>query len=233
MLLLRCAWIGLPLAWMVAFATLAHAVEPPRTISVSASGKIMATPDMATISAGVVTEAQTAAEALARNSVAMRKVIDGLRSAGIAARDIQTSRLDVQPRMDRPKSGRPSQILGYRVSNAVVVVVRELKALGGLVDRIVALGVNQLDGIQFGISGIELKMDEARRVAMRNAIRRATLYAQAGGASLGQVLTITEGVHRGGGGVYYRARRAAAMAAPVAPGELEVSVTVNVTWALR
>lgn len=232
MSLLPRVLIALPILCIAAVATAAaQAADKPRTISVSATGSVTAEPDLATIRAGVVSDAVTAAEALSENSTTMRKVLDGLRAAGIAARDIQTSQLDVQPRMDHPKDGRAPRVVGYRVSNIVVVIVRDLKALGGVVDKVVSLGANRLDGIQFDISGVELKLDEARRAAMRNATRRASLYAQAGGASLGQVLTISENVR--GGGVVYGSARTAAMAAPVAPGEMELSVTVNVTWSLK
>lgn len=232
MSLLPRALIALPILCLAAMATAAQAAEKPRTISVSATGSVTAEPDMATVRAGVVSDADTAAEALARNSGTMRKVLDGLRASGIAARDIQTTQLDIQPRMDHPKDGRAPRVIGYRVSNIVVVVVRDIKALGGIIDKVVTLGANRLDGIQFDISGVELKLDEARRVAMRNAMRRASLYAQAGGASLGQVLTISENVS-GGGPVHYGRARTAAMAAPVAPGEMELAVTVNVTWSLK
>lgn len=224
---------ALQLLCLAAVATSAQAAEMPRTISISAKGTVTAVPDMALIRAGVVTEAASAAEALRANSVSMRKVLDGLRGARVAEKDIQTSQLNVQPRYDRPKDGSAPHITGYQVTNQVVVVVRDLGSLGALVDKVVSLGANRFDGIQFEVSGFEKKKDEARREAMSNAIRMAKLYAEAGGTSLGPVLQITEGVRSPSGPVVYGRARAAAMEAPVAPGELELEVEVHVTWSLK
>lgn len=213
-------------------ATEAVAEDKPRTISVSASGSVAATPDRVRIRAGAVTEADTARAALDANSRTVRKVLDGLTAAGIDAKDLRTSRFDVQPVYSRPKAG-PPRIVSYRVINQLEVLVRSTDKLGSLIDRMVSLGANRIDSIRFEISDLELRKDEARRQAMRNAIRRATLYAQAGGASLGEVLRITERVNGPGPSHSTFRARVAASPAPVAPGQLDLTVVVNVTWALR
>lgn len=188
---------------------------------------------MALIRAGVVTEATSASDALQQNSAAMQKVLDGLKKAGVAEKDIQTSRFDVQPRYSQQKSSSARQIAGYQVVNQVTVVVRKLEGLGGLVDKLVSLGANRFDGIQFEVSGFEKKKDEARRDAMKNALRMAKLYAEASGASLGDVLQISEGSGPSGGPVVLGRARGAMAAAPVAPGEMELEVRVHVIWALK
>lgn len=207
--------------------------EPKRTISVSASGEVLAEPDRAAIQAGVMTESPTAKTALAGNSKKMAAIINGLKAAGVDAKDIQTSRFDVQPVYDNPKTGAPT-IRGYRVINQVHLTVRAISDLGELIDRIVSLGANQINSIRFEVSDMEVRKDQARREAMRNAIRRASLYAQAAGATLGDVLTINEQVS--GGPVSFETRgagRIAASAAPIAPGQMALEVSVHVTWALK
>lgn len=206
-----------------------------RTVSVSASGTVSAEPDMAHISTGVVTEAETAREALNRNTAAMKKVVEGLKSLGIAARDIQTSSFNVEPRyaQNRSASGGTPQINGYRVVNNVRIVARDLPRLGDILDQLVTLGANQMHGLSFAVSKAETLKDEARKEAMANARRRAKLFAEAEGAELGSVLAISEDVAhiapRGG----MMARTAMAEAVPIEAGSQTLEVRVSVTWALK
>jgi uncharacterized protein YggE len=209
----------------------ARAEENTRTISVTASGTVVAAPDRARIRAGAVSEAGSARAALDGNAQTIRKVFSGLSNAGIDPKDIQTSRFDVQPVYSRPKTGKP-QITGYRVINQLEVVVHDVAKLGRLIDRVVTLGANQIDSVRFEVSDLEQRKDDARRQAMRNAIRRATLYAQAGGAHLGDVLRINERVSGSGRNPTFQSR-IAATPAPIATGQLELTVSVDVTWALR
>ncbi len=203
-----------------------------RTVSVSATGIVAAAPDIATISTGVTTEAATAKEAIARNSALMAKVIDGLKAAGIAPRDIQTSSLHVDPRYTQAKDGRPASIAGYRVTNQVRLTVREIKRLGEVLDAAIALGANQVSGIGFDVANAETLKDEARKQAMANAKRRAELYAAAAGVQLGSVLRIAESVQD-----LMRpmstGRVAMAAAVPIEAGTRTLTVEVHVTYALR
>jgi uncharacterized protein len=206
-----------------------------RLVTVSATGSVVAVPDTAYITAGVLTEADTAREALSRNNSASARLIDGLKAAGIAAKDIQTSQLNVQPRYTQPKDGRPATVNGYAVSNQVRITVRDVKRLGEVLDQAVTLGANQVHGIAFEVSSAESLKDDARKAAMQNARRRAELYATAAGAQLGQVLRISEevvdaGRRFDGGGVKFRAATAAA---PVEPGSQTLEVEVHVTYALK
>ena len=136
----------------------------------------------------MIVEADTAKEALARNSTVMAKLIDGLKALGIAPEDIQTTSVNVEPRYVQAKDGRPATISGYRVVNQVRLTVREVKRLGEILDGAIALGANQVNGIGFDVSNAETLKDEARKQAMSNARRRAELYATAAGAQLGSVL---------------------------------------------
>jgi len=218
---------------LVTFASPLRAEERPmhRLITVSASGYADAEPDRATISAGVAAEAETAAAALSANTELMQKVIAGLKESGIDAKDIQTRNFNVEPRYTNPRDGTPT-IDGYRVSNQVTLVVRDLKALGGLLDKLVSLGANQVNGLAFEVSRAETLKDEARKEAVANARRRAELLAAAAGADLGEVVTITEEMSYGGPRpMAMRAARADAV--PIEAGTETLEARVTVTWALK
>jgi uncharacterized protein YggE len=226
--------IGLSVVAQCATAqTIDKAAGSERRMSVSASASITVEPDLALITTGVVTEADTAREALARNSATMRRLIDGLKGAGIAAKDIQTTSLNVEPRYDQPKDRRPAAIVGYRVMNQVRITARELSRLGDVLDQAVTLGANQMGGIQFGISTAETAKDEARRSAIANAQRRARLYAAAAGVALGEVISIAEDVQTLGPRPPPFARTMAAEAVPIEGGTLTLEASVVVVWALK
>ncbi len=202
-----------------------------RTVSVSATGSVAAEPDLATISTGVVSEAETAREALSRNTAAMAKVIEGLKALGIAAADIRTIAINVEPRYRSAKDQAPT-IIGYQVVNQVRITARDLKRLGEVLDQIVSLGVNQISGINFEVSKAEELKDEARKAAMANALRRAKLYASSAGAEIGQVLMISEDAPVAPPRAMARSSLAAADV-PIEPGSQRLEVKLHVTWALR
>lgn len=204
-----------------------------RTISVSATGSVVAKPDMARISSGVVSEAKTAREALTANTAAMQKLIAALKEAGIAPADLQTSSINVQPRYTHYKDGHAPRIDGYSVNNDLAVVVRDLKKLGDILDQLVTLGANQIGGLSFDVSTSEALRDEARKAAVGNARKRATLYAEAAGVQLGDVMSITEGtVHVVPRGPML-ARAASMQSVPVEEGSQKIEVEVSMTWTLR
>jgi uncharacterized protein YggE len=221
------------LTWMgTAVPTSAQEKRPERTVTVGASGTVSVEPDIAHISTGVLSEADTAREALQRNSAAMKKVIDGLKGAGVDPKDVQTSRFSIDPRYDQPKDGRSARITGYRVVNQVRITARHISKLGELLDLIVTLGANQAGGISFDVSNAETLKDEARRQAVANALRRAKLFAEAAGATVGEVLTIAEeAMHEPP--VFAGRAMAADASVPIERGSQSLTVRVQVTWALR
>ncbi|HUU25241.1 MAG TPA: SIMPL domain-containing protein [Methyloceanibacter sp.] len=234
-----CKFIFPALALVASFLSLpapdARADAPEkRTISLSATGAVKTTPDKVDISTGVTTEGQTAREALTKNTDAMTKVVDGLKSAGIEPKDIQTTNFSVSPVYEQRKQGQAAFITGYRVTNQVHIIVRDPKKLGDILDKVVSLGANEIGSISFGVSEPEALEDEARKQALRNAIADAKLYAETAGVELGPVLTITE---EDGGYVPRMERTAAPMAmakdVPIEAGTTTVQVRVRVTWELR
>ncbi|MBI3420193.1 MAG: SIMPL domain-containing protein [Proteobacteria bacterium] len=216
-------------------AVLAEGPVMERNISISASGQAMATPDLAYITAGLVTEDPTARGAVAANNLTMSKLITGMKTVGVAPADIQTTGFYMSPRYTQGGGERPPVMNGYSVTNQVRITVHDLKRLGEILDTAVALGANQMNGISFDVSNAENLRDAARRDAMNNAKRRAELYAAATGAQLGPVLQISEG--GSGGGLIPMAPMAlrveASKSVPVESGSQMLEVSVQVTYALH
>lgn len=230
---------GLAIVAMGALLSMAplHAEGVDRFVTVSGLGEVSAAPDMARVNVGVVTEDKTAAKAVAKNSTQMSGVFGLLRSLGIEDKDVQTSNFSVQPKYETYESNRQrkDRIVGYRVFNQVRVKVRDLDDLGKVLDRVLTEGeANQLNGISFHISNPEPLLDQARRNAMDDAKRKANLYADQGGVTLGQILSIQEfGSHRPQAPqVAYAMKERASADVPVARGEQSLSTSVSVTFAL-
>jgi uncharacterized protein YggE len=205
----------------------------PATVTVSGVGTVSAAPDMAEITSGVVTQAPTAAQALAANSQAMEQVLLSLAALGVAARDIQTTNISVSPQRRVVRGeGRPPEIVGYEVTNQVRVKVRDLGQLGRVLDQQVAQGANSVYGIRFGLADPEPMLDEARKRAMADARRRGELYAAAASLTIGRVVAVQEA-----GAAAPRPEMAARVmtvgAVPVAPGEQEIQASVSVTFSLE
>ena len=230
-------------AMILAATTAAKAGEaattPPRTISVSATGSVVVTPDEATINAGVTNEAETARGALSSNTKAMTKVVDGLKAAGIEAKDIQTSNFQLNPRYQNSgisKGGDTRAIVGYTATNQARVKLRDVARTGEILDALVSLGANQMNGISFDVSNAEKLRDDARKAAMANARRRAELYATAAGVSLGPVVTISESAefataNFGNHALFASAAKGAPV--PVEAGSQRLDATVYVTSELK
>ena len=169
-----------------------QAVTERPALNLSAYGEVKAAPDMATINFGVVTEAATAAEAMRQNAARMNQVMDALRRAGIEARDVQTSGLNLSAQYDYVQN-EPPRLRGYQANNRVTVIINELDAVGTTADAVVAAGVNQIDGISFGLKDPTAAENRARQLAVRNLQAKAALYAQALGVELGGIRSLTEG----------------------------------------
>jgi uncharacterized protein YggE len=228
-LLLACAM--LPAAPAAAQAEAALAPGATR-LQVVATGEARRVPDIATIGAGVVTTAPTAAAALEQNSRQMASVLSALKRAGIADRDIQTSSVSLFPDY-RQDGTSPPQITGYRASNEVSVRFRDIAATGRILDVLVAQGANQINGPNLSIENNDAAMDEARTKALAAARARAELYARALGKRVARVLDVSEGSDVS----YPRPMmmtqslpRAAGV--PIAPGEQGLSATLTVVFEL-
>ena len=213
--------------------TPAFADDFPSAISVSGEATMSAAPDLAQIDAGVANDAKSAKEASDANNAAMSKVLAALKGAGIAEKDYQTSRLSLQPQYGQNKSTGASPVVGFRASNRVTVKIRDVTKVAGIIDTLVGAGANDIGNISFEVTQASKLLDDARVQAVADARRKAEIYAKATGVTLGAPLSVSEG---GAPVPLFKARMATApMAAPaaVAPGEETLSVTVNVSWAIK
>jgi len=228
------------LSFAIAFALLASApalaetpTDFPSAISVTGEANISVPPDVASVDAGVATDAKTAREASEANNVAMGKVMAALKSANIDAKDIQTSRLSLQPQYAPNRSG-PSPIVGYRASNRVTVRIHDVTKVANVIDTLVGAGANDIGNVNFGVSQASKLLDDAREKAVADARRKAEIYAKAAGVTLGAPLSISE---EGAPQPVFRGKMAMPMAAaaptPIAQGEETLSISVSVTWAIK
>ncbi len=231
-LLILC-WYSIPFST----TSLADTVNPlPAalpSITVTGKGEIHSQPDMARVNIGGITQEITAAEALNKNTEAVEKLMAALMEHKIADKDIQTSNFSVSPQYDYDRSNQAPRLTGYRVMNQVRVAVRRIEEVGALLDRVVTAGANQINQVTFEIDEAESLRDTARQMAIRDAQRKAALYAKEAQVRLGPVLKVVEA----GGTVPVQqfgiAMAQEARAVPIAPGELTIRQEVRVTFAIE
>ena len=212
---------------LVAALASAAIADTDRTITVTGEGIVQALPDQATISLGVTTTDETAVAALAANSAAVAEVIAELKAAGVGEGDLQTSNLSLNPNWSNYDSSSSGAISGYTASNLLSVRVRDLEALGSILDAAVSDGANTMNGIAFGLADPAPVMNAARAKAVADATARATVLITAAGGTLGPIVSITEGGVFAGPGPMFRE---AASAVPIESGEVGMTASVTVTF---
>ena len=227
---------GLVLLPAMAFA----ADAATATLSLSGDGVVSAAPDTAIVSLGVVQEAETADAALGANNTAMKKTLAALKDAGVADRDIATSSFTIDPVLVYPPqkadgTQEAPKITGYRVSNAVTVKLRDIAKAGGLLDKVIRVGANEVRGVSFTVDDQDSLMDAARVEAMKTLETRAELYAKTGGFTLKRVLSVSEGGRDTPPMPMMMVAKMApqADAVPFMAGEQDIRATVNMTWEIE
>jgi uncharacterized protein YggE len=219
----------------IAFGALPAAAQVPnldKVITVVGEGTASVAPDIAMIRGGVTTQGKTAREASEANSKDMQAVIAALKDAGVAERDIKTTRLSIYPQTDSSKSGK-ARIIGFQATNQVNVRLRDTTKIADALDQMIAAGANEISGISFSVADPSKALDQARKDAVADARRKAEIYAQAAGVRLGRAVQIQEG-----SAVVPFQRpmmmRADAQAAsvPVSPGEETLRVSVSISFEL-
>ncbi len=229
---------------LLAASAIAAAPVAAATVEIDANGPVIelsvfesvtTAPDMATIGAGVSTEAQTAVEALRQNSAEMKKVIDRIKSLGIDEKDIQTTGINLNARYDYNRQTQQQVFRGYQVSNRVSVKLREIEATGRVLDALVSAGATDLSGPSFSIEDDEGAKDEARKRGIVRAKERAESYAAMFGYDAIRVLSVSEAI-QGRGPMPQMAMRAEAAdaitltAAPVQPGQVSTGVSLTIKY---
>ena len=213
-----------------------EAPAPARTLNVNGLGQVNLTPDIAYIYIGVHTEGATASEAVEANKGQTSSLISSIKESGVDEKDIRTTNFSIWPSQQYGPDGTISGTV-YMVDNTVYITVRELDGLGDLLDSAISAGANTINSIQFDVADKAQALKDARTKAVADAQAQAQELAEAAGVSLGEIQTINfyensaypVDMGKGGGGVAYDA----ASAVPIQPGQLTVSVNVNLTYSIK
>jgi uncharacterized protein YggE len=225
---------ALPAAAEAQQASITQSIAGTR-LDVSATGDVTRVPDIAIISAGVVTRSATAAGALQQAATRMDRVVAALKRAGVEDRDIQTSNLNLNPEYTYVNN-QPPKLNGYTASNQLSIRFRDIANSGKILDALVAEGANQINGPSLTIDKPETALDEARARAVAAGRSRADLYARSLGLRVVRVVSVSES-----GGNYpspppmpmMMAERSQAADTKIVPGEQKLSVTLSMTFELQ
>jgi uncharacterized protein len=207
-----------------------------RWVEVRGEGSVNAAPDFARVTLGVTSTGKTAGEAMAANAKAANALVSLVKAEGVAPADIQTSEVSISPMFSQPSPGQQNAptITGYSVSNNVAVLVREIPRLGALLDKAVTAGANSIYGVGFGHNDPGAILDKARPLAVADAMRKAEIYAAAGGARIGRLMALTEEGGFQPPVAFSRAYAAGAPApTPIEAGEDRLTVTVTARFELK
>lgn len=206
-----------------------------RTLTVNGSGQANLTPDIAYISVGVHTEGPDAAKAVIENNDKSGNVAEALEDFGIEPEDIRTTNFSIYPQQQYDQDGKLTGVT-YMVDNSVFVTLRDLDQIGDVLDAVVAAGANNINSIQFDVEDKSEALAEAREDAVADAQSQADELAKAAGVGLGPVKnisTFSSGIPfpilggKGGAGV------AAEASVPISPGQMLLTVEVNMVYEIE
>ncbi len=244
----RARWLALGLAAGALVAAIASPAFAPRPIygldangnapehliSVTGTGRVVISPDVADLRVGVSATKPTVKAARDTAAASMTRVVAALKKLGIADADIQTTVLSLQPIYDYSTNSNPPRLTGYQLSNSVSVTVRNLDKVGDAIDDALAAGATSFDGVTFRVDDPAKAEAQARQAAMAQAKSKAETLAKGAGVSLGAVASISETSAPIPYPVYYAQAAGAALdksiPTPVEAGTNEVTVTVAVSY---
>jgi uncharacterized protein YggE len=206
-------------------------------IWVNGEGKVSVTPDLAVVQLGVEAQASTVADAQSQASTTMDAIIKALKAAGIADKDIKTQYFSISRVTRWDDKTQQEVVIGYRVSNTVTVKIRAIDKVGDIIDDVAAAGgdLTRINGITFTVEDPANAQKEAREKAMADAKAKAKQLADLGGVSLGKPTYINESSYFAPYPVAFAAGESArdmAVKTPISPGENEITVNVQVTFAI-
>ena len=214
-----------------------YIAQPQQTgIWVTGQGEVMATPDLAMVNLGIEVQADTVDRAQAQASEAMEKVMQALKDGGVAERDIQTQQYSIYPVRVWDEDKKEERIIGYRVTNMVGVKIRELEKTGAIIDAVTRAGGDyiRVQDISFTIEDPKSYFEEARTKALEDANNKAEQMARLTGVRLGKPTYISEGA------VYVpkitrtidELGAMPSAVTPISPGEMQITVSVEVAYAI-
>ena len=223
----------------LALSACGTAATQTRTLAVSGSGTVSLPPDVAYIYIGVHTDDTDLANAVSKNNAQAQALVDALKNAGIASKDIQTSNFSVYTNNNGGVDKMTGQVVAngtyYSVDNTVYVTMRDLSKMGKILSTAVSSGANSINSISFDVADKTAAMAQARQKAMTNASSLAAELAKTAGVKLGEIQNITYSdtsstpyYGMGGGGA-----SAPNASVPIQPGQTQITVSVNVTYAIK
>jgi len=236
--------LGISLALVLAMVGLCGCATPAQVnlvtqeegIWVTGRGEVMAAPDIATLRLGIAAQAATVAEAQSQATEAMSKVMATLIDNGVAEEDIQTQYFSIRQVTKWDRETEEEVVIGYRVTNKVTAKIREIDKTGAIIDAVAEAGgdLTRIDGISFSVDDPSAYYEEAREKAMANAKAKAEQLAELADVTLGKPTYISEGIQIPPI-IYPRevyVEEAPAPVTPISPGEIEISLTVQVAYAI-
>jgi len=215
----------------------ANPTPTQRTLSVTGTGTVNMTPDIAYINIGVHTEKPAATDAVTENNTQTQQVVDALKAAGVDVKDIQTTNFSIYPNTQFDPQTNQKIGTTYAVDNTVNVTVRKLDQLGALLDASVKAGANSVNSIQFDVADKSQALKQARDLAVKDAQTQAQELSATAGITLGNVQSISfynnvpgpvmDSFGKGGGGAV------AAAPVPIQSGQMTLTVTINMSYEIK
>jgi hypothetical protein len=205
-------------------------------IWVSGEGKVTVTPDIATLMLGIEAQAKTVAEAQSQAAGAMDAVMAALAASGVDEKDIQTQYFSIDQVTRWDEETEQEIVVGYRVTNMVTAKIREIDKTGSIIDAVATAGgdFTRINSINFSVDDPSPYYEEARQKAVADARAKAEQLAELAGVRLGKPTYISEWssypVYQRD--VYYEAAAPAPMPTPISPGEMELTLSVQIAYAI-
>ncbi len=214
------------------------------TITVSGKGEKVVTPNIATVSFGVIAENSDVAKAQAEATTKMNNIIDLLKTKGVDKKDIKLTNYNIYPRYDYlgttmsyPYTGKQT-LAAYVVSQTVEVKIRDTSKAGEILSGVGTLKVTDVSGLTFSVDNEDAVKDEARALAITDAKDQAKILAKSLGVKLVKITSFSEG---GNYPVYYEMNKSVALGmggadavAPQVPmGENKITSTVSITYEIK
>ncbi len=235
-----------PLAWLLSFFVLLFVytkligplpfsvsqvtTSKSTTFDTTGEGKVLAKPDIASVSVGIQAELPTVKSVQDQINSVINKVSEGLKQAGVDPKDIQTQNYSIYPAYDY--TGSQQRIRGYSASATLLVKVRNLDNVNNVIDMATGNGANQVSGISFDIEDKTKVENEARQKAVDQAKKKAEQAAKIAGFKLGRIINYSENQQGQGRPIPLSLVESKAAGAPtqVEPGSSEVTINVTLSY---
>lgn len=221
--------------FLVPMSSFAHEAPRTPTMTLTATASVSTDADLAMITLGMQTVSADAGTAMQINSEKMNLAFATLEKHGVNDSDLSTSSISLTPRYEKRKNqdvGVAPEIVGYHVSNQLVVTVQDVGILGDVIDSLVNAGINSIQSIQFDVADKSEIYDNARELAAKEVNDMARIYADSLGATITGVINIIEASNQH---EMYNTRSMmmdSPSTTPVAEGDVSVSVKVTVTYSI-